>query len=138
MTPEETVRLFCKNVSDRDPATIAPLLADNIVFMNVGLDCTHGRAAVIERFNATDGYWATFPEAFEFLIKALSVSENRVYTERIDIVGANGITARIPVLGVLEVTDGVITLWRDYADMSMAYRLIAGETPGEAEGYPSL
>lgn len=136
MTPEEIVRTFCANVSDRDVSTIEPLLADNIEFMNVGLEIYRGKRAVLNHFDTPDGVWAMFPDTFEFRIRNLGVTENRVYTERVDIVGVNGYDAKLPLLGIFEIEDGKIRHWRDYSDMGMVKRLLAGETVTAEEGFP--
>jgi len=133
MTPEDIVRTLCAEVSHGDPGRVAPLLADDVVFINVGLDTAIGRDRVLERFA---GYWAMFPEVFIFHIRNLGTNGNRVFTERVDFMGANGIVAPIPCNGVFEVVGGRIAHWRDYADMATARRLIAGARVGPEEGMP--
>lgn len=136
MTPEEIVRAFCANVSDRNIATIAPLLADDIVFMNVGLEIYRGKQAVLDHFNGPNSVWAMFPDTFDFRIRNLGVTENRVYTERVDVVGVNGHDAYLPLLGIFEIENGKIKHWRDYADMLMVRRLLNGEAVTAEEGFP--
>jgi limonene-1,2-epoxide hydrolase len=132
-TPEQIVRAFCKNVSTRDLTTIAPLLADDIEFMNVGLEIYRGKQAVLDHFKHV---WTMFPDTFDFRIRNLGVTENRVYTERVDVCGANGHDAYLPLLGIFELEDGKIRRWRDYSDMAMVRRLLNGETLTAEEGFP--
>ena len=134
-TPEQVVRTFCANVSDRDLSTIEPLLHDDIEFMNVGLEIYRGKQAVLDHFGP-DGVWDMFPDVFDFRIRNLGVTDNRVYTERVDVVGVNGINAPLPLLGIFEIEDGKIRHWRDYADMGMVQRLLQGETVTAEEGFP--
>lgn len=134
-TPEAIVRAFCANVSDRDLATLEPLLADDIIFMNVGLEIYRGKQAVLAHFGP-DGVWDMFPDTFDFRIRNLGVSDNRIYTERVDVVGVNGRDAYLPLLGIFEIENGRIRHWRDYADMAMVQRLLRGETVTAEEGYP--
>lgn len=137
-TPEDIVRAFCANVSDRDSSTLAPYIAEDIEFMNVGLEIYHGRQAVLDHFAAPEGgVWAMFPDTVEFLIHNLGTAGNRVYTERLDIVGVNGHDAKLPLLGIFEVEDGKIRYWRDYSDMGMVKRLLQGETVTAEEGFPT-
>ncbi len=137
-TPEEIVRAFCANVSDRDLSTIEPLIAEDIEFMNVGLEIYRGKQAVLDHFAAPDtGVWAMFPDTVEFLIHNLGTAENRVYTERLDIVGVNGHDAKLPLLGIFEVENEKIRYWRDYSDMGMVKRLLNGETVSAEEGFPT-
>jgi limonene-1,2-epoxide hydrolase len=135
-TPEEIVRAFCANVSDRNIATIEPLLADDIVFMNVGLEIYRGKQAVLDHFNGPKGVWDMFPDTFEFRIRNLGITDSRVYTERVDIVGVNGHDARLPLLGIFEIENGKIKHWRDYSDMTMVRRLLKGEIVTPEEGFP--
>lgn len=135
LTPEQVVRTFCANVSTRDLSTIEPLLADDVVFMNVGLEIYRGKQAVLDHFGP-NGVWDMFPDTFEFRIRNLGASENRVYTERVDVVGANGYDAPLPLLGIFEVDNGKIKQWRDYSDMTMVRRLLRGEKLSAEEGFP--
>lgn len=135
LSPEQVVRAFCANVSDRDHATIAPLLATDIEFMNVGLEIYRGRDAVLAHFGPA-GVWDMFPDTFDFRIRHLAVSGNKVLTERVDVVGVNGHDAPLPLMGIFEVVDGKISRWRDYADMAMVQRLLRGETVTAEEGFP--
>lgn len=135
MTPEAIVRAFCANVSDRDLSTIEPLLHDDIEFMNVGLEIYRGKQAVLDHFGPS-GVWDMFPDTFDFRIRNLGVTDNRVYTERVDVVGVNGYDAPLPLLGIFEIEDGRIRHWRDYADMGMVQRLLKGEKVTAEEGFP--
>ena len=134
-SPEQVVRDFCANVSSRDLSTLEPLIAENIVFMNVGLEIYRGKQAVLDHFGPK-GVWDMFPDTFDFRIRNLGVTENRVYTERVDVVGVNGHDAYLPLLGIFEVEGGKIVHWRDYSDMGMVQRLLRGETVTAEQGYP--
>ena len=87
MTPEEVVREFCAAVSKRDEGVLRPLLADDAIYQNVGMEASRGIEAVIEN---VAGQWAMFPEAYEFDMVNLAVSGSVVLTERIDRVGVGG------------------------------------------------
>lgn len=126
---EQIVRAFCANVSTRDLATLEPLLAEDIVFLNVGLEIYYGKQAVLDHFAKV---WPMFPDTFDFRIRNLGVTENRVYTERVDVCGA----AYLPLLGIFEIEGGKIKHWRDYSDMGMVQRLLKGETVTAEEGFP--
>jgi limonene-1,2-epoxide hydrolase len=132
-TFEQIVRDFCANVSTRNLSSIEPLLADDIVFMNVGLEIYRGKSAVLDHFKSV---WPMFPDTFEFRIRNLGVTENRVYTERVDVIGANGHDAFLPLLGIFEIENGKIQHWRDYSDMQMVRRLLNGERVTAEEGFP--
>lgn len=133
--PEQVVRLFCERVSLRDRDLLEPLLADDIEFMNVGLEIYRGKSAVLDHFGP-DGVWDMFPDRFDFLIRHLAVNGNCVLTERVDVVGVNGHNAPLPLMGIFEVEAGCIRRWRDYADMGMVQRLLRGEVVTPEEGFP--
>ena len=59
-----------------------------------------------------------------------------MFTERVDVMGVNGVEAPIPVLGVFEVENGQILRLRDYADMALVQRLLRGEKVTVADGFP--
>lgn len=135
-TPEQIVRDYCAAVGNRDVATIEALLAEDVEFMNVGLEIFRGRQAVLDHYAAPGGVFDMFPEFIDFRIRNLGVAENRVYTERVDILTRDGITAHLPVLGIFEIEHGKIGYWRDYSDMGMVQRLLRGEKMTAEEGFP--
>ena len=135
-TPEEIVRAYCAGVGARDPDVLGELLHDDVEFMNVGLEICRGRQAVIDHYAAPEGVWNHFPEKVDFRIRNIGAAGNRVYTERVDILGRDGREARLPVLGVFEIEDGRIRYWRDYSDMGMVGKLLGGETLSAEEGFP--
>ena len=135
-TPEEIVRALCANMSARDVATIEPLLADDIEYLHVGLKAYRSKQAILDHYGGPSGIWEQFPGRFEFLIRNLGVSGNRVYTERVDVVCVNGRDVFIPLLGIFEIENDKVKSWRDYADMIMVQRLLRGDTVTIEEGYP--
>lgn len=132
-TPEQIVRAFCANANSRDLSSLEPLLAEDIVFMNVGLEIYRGKQAVLDHFKHL---WPKYPDNFDFRIRNLGVTENRVYTERVDVLGVNGRDVYLPLLGIFEIENAKIKHWRDYSDMLMVRRLLKGETMTAEEGFP--
>jgi limonene-1,2-epoxide hydrolase len=66
-------------------------------------------------------------EVLAFDIHHLAAEGDTVLTERTDTMTVNGITAPIAVMGAFDVRDGLIVAWRDYFDMGLVGRLMAGE-----------
>lgn len=126
MTPEETVREFCAAVSKRDAELLRPLLADKVVYQNVGMEASRGLDATMENMA---GQWAMFAETYEFEIVNIASAGSVVLTERIDRVGAGGGTpvAPVPVMGRFEVQSGKITAWYDYFDTALIGKMMSGE-----------
>ena len=51
-----------------------------------------------------------------------------VMTERVDhLTRADGSTASLPMMGVIEVHDGIVAAWRDYFDLSQFTSQMLGE-----------
>jgi limonene-1,2-epoxide hydrolase len=127
MTPEEVVREFCAAVSKRDPELLRPLLAEQVVYQNVGTGTSRGVEQTMEN---VAGQWAMFAETYEFEIVNLAASGSVVLTERIDRVGPGGgaPVAPVPVMGRFEVDSGKITAWIDYFDSALVGKLFAGES----------
>ena len=69
-------------------------------------------------------------EPISFGIRNLAADGDVVLTERVDEITANGIMAPVPVMGTFEVRDGRIHRWRDYFDLTLVGKLMAGEDAG--------
>lgn len=123
-TPESVVREFCQVVSKRDPDLLRPLLADEVVYHNVGMAPSRGVDDVVAN---VQGQWAMFPALYEFRMVKLAANGATVLTERVDVIGGEGQEIPVPVMGAFEVVDGRITLWRDYFDTGLLGKMMAGE-----------
>jgi limonene-1,2-epoxide hydrolase len=122
-SPAEVVREFCSRVDRKDLAAVEALLDEKVMYHNIGSEPAVGReatlAAVKVQFDMFD--------PIEFRICNLAVDGDTVLTERVDAITANGITAPVPVMGTFEIRDGRIVAWRDYFDMGLTGKLMAGE-----------
>ena len=126
MSAESVVREFCAAVSKRDPELLRPLLAPEVVYLNVGVGRSVGIDATIENLA---GQWSMFPDMYEYELVNLAAAKNVVLTERIDSVGMGGgaPTAPVPVMGRFEVESGRIVRWFDYFDQALVAKMFAGE-----------
>jgi len=122
-TPADVVREFCAAIDRKDLPAIEALLDERVVYHNIGSEPAVGRdaslAAVKFQFDMFD------PIAFR--IRNMAADGDTVLTERVDEITAGGITAPVPVMGTFEVHDGRIVHWRDYFDMGLTGKLMAGE-----------
>ncbi|HXN59611.1 MAG TPA: limonene-1,2-epoxide hydrolase family protein [Acidimicrobiales bacterium] len=122
-TAGDVVRDFCAAIDRKDLARVEALLDEKVVYHNIGSEPAVGRdaslAAVKFQFDLFD--------PISFRIRNLAEDGNTVLTERVDEVTANGVMAPVPVMGTFEVVDGRIVQWRDYFDMGLTGKLIAGE-----------
>ena len=124
--PEQVVRKFCSAVDRKDLEAVAALLDEMVVYHNVGTEPAVGRK---ETLAALQFQFDMF-EPIAFRIRHLAVSGDTVLTERVDEVTANGIMAAVPVMGAFDVHDGRIKVWRDYFDMGLTGKLLAGDDVG--------
>ena len=122
-SPTEVVEEFCSAFASKDLETIERLLADDAVYHNVGMEPAVGKEASLASIN---GFLDMF-ESLEFKMLKLAANGDTVLTERTDIFTMGEIQAPVPVMGAFTVKDGLITSWRDYFDMGLTGRMLAGE-----------
>jgi len=100
---------------------VRALLAPDAVYQNGPARPVRGRdqiAALLRKM--TRGV-----SACQFEILHLAVSDDIVFTERLDVVTVGTVTASLPVVGVFEVRGGLIREWREYFDQAMHTRALA-------------
>jgi limonene-1,2-epoxide hydrolase len=106
-----TVERFLYALQDADLDAAGTLLAEDLVYQNVGLPTIHGRNRTIKLFSSLGG-----ASAFEVKIHRIAGDGAAVLTERTDALIFGPLRLQFWVCGVFEVHDGEITLWRDYFD----------------------
>ncbi len=122
-TPSEIVREFCAAFGAKDLDTIAGLLADDVVYHNVGMEPAVGKEASLASIKG----FLDMSESLVFDIHRLAADGDTVLTERTDTFTINGVKAPIAVMGTFELRDGLVVAWRDYFDMGLTTRLMSGE-----------
>ena len=105
---------------------LAPL-ADDVRYENMPIDPIVGRDAVAATLRvflepASEVDWPVLREV---------VDGSCVMNERLDRFKIGDGWLELPVAGVFEVTDGLITLWRDYFDMGTYQAQMAALTPSD-------
>jgi limonene-1,2-epoxide hydrolase len=106
-----TVEQFLYALQDSDLDAAGPLLAEDLVYQNVGLPTIHGRARAMKLFSPLGG-----SSAFEVKIHRIAADGAAVLTERTDALIFGPLRLQFWICGVFEVHNGEITLWRDYFD----------------------
>jgi limonene-1,2-epoxide hydrolase len=122
-TPDEVVQEFCAAFSAKDVDTIAKLLADDVVYHNVGMAPAVGKEASLAMIQG----FLDMSEAMHFEIHRIAVNGDSVLTERTDTFTINGARAPIPVMGTLDLRNGLIVGWRDYFDLGLTTKMMSGE-----------
>ena len=122
-TPTEVVEQFCAAFTTKDVDTISSLLADDVVYHNVGMAPAVGKEASIAMIQG----FLDMAETMSFEIHRIAANGDSVLTERTDTFTINGAQAPVAVMGTFDLDDGLIVAWRDYFDMGLIGRLMAGE-----------
>ena len=117
-----TVEVFLDALEAQDIDGAGAVLDENLVYQNVGFPTIRGRARAMKLFRSMEGR-----AGFEVKIHRIAVNGSSVLTERTDALVFGPVRLQFWVCGVFEVSDGRITLWRDYFDMfDFAKALVRG------------
>jgi limonene-1,2-epoxide hydrolase len=110
--PSAVVRDFLEALADGDVDAAIALVADDIVYQNVSLPTIRGKRRLEQ------GARACYRRGLGFDVRLHRIAEagSSVLTERTDAISIGSYRSQFWVCGVFEVTDGKITLWRDYFD----------------------
>lgn len=122
-TPEEVVQEFCAAFATKDVDTISNLLADDVVYHNVGMAPAVGKEASIAMIQG----FLDMAEKMTFQIHRIAANGDSVLTERTDTFTINGADSPVAVMGTFDLSDGKIVAWRDYFDMGLITKMMSGE-----------
>ncbi len=124
--PRDVVEAFLDALADSDLERAGELIAEDIDYINVGLPAIRGREKVLRALSVMDRPSASF----EVYLHAISANGPTVLTERTDVLSLGRFRSQFWVSGRFDVTDGLITLWRDSFDyldlLRSAVRGLAG------------
>jgi limonene-1,2-epoxide hydrolase len=116
VSAETIVNDFMSRITALDFDGAFELVAADIEYDNVPIGKVEGPDGIRSVFAQLD---AMGVDAMEWLVHRQVAGDTIVMNERTDRFRANGTTwVEVAVAGVFEVTDGRITLWRDYFDMN--------------------
>lgn len=99
---------------------VAELFAEDGILQIVPLEPYAGRAAIREHLDQI----ASGIEKLDFSIKHLNAIGHTVLFERVDEFVYKGRAASVPVVGVMEVSDGHVKAWREYMDLATMAKAI--------------
>ncbi len=122
---KDTVQQFCELMVKRDAEAMRPLVANNAVYQNIGMEASQGVDAIIANLA---GQFGMFPDSYEYRLQHVAAEGDVVMTERLDMIkGPDGTLHGVPVMGTFVVTDGKISRWTDYWDTSLPGKMMTGE-----------
>ncbi len=105
------------------------LFAEDGVLHSVMIEPIKGREAIRARLSGlTQGI-----ESIELQIHNMGVVNDVVMLERVDDFTFKGKHSRVPVVGVMEIEDGKVTLWREYYDHATLAAALVPDPKPEAE-----
>lgn len=110
----ETIREFIASWSDLDAPKLAAYFTDDGTYHNMPAKPVSGRANV-EKFIA--GFLATWTETTWDILNIVEHGDV-VICERLDRTKTTNGNVDLPCVGVFEMQQGKIHVWRDYFDMS--------------------
>ncbi|MBS0469657.1 MAG: nuclear transport factor 2 family protein [Proteobacteria bacterium] len=113
-SPTEIVRAFMSAMEKKDYDTAVRYVSEDCEYTNLPMTTVRGPAgvrAVLEPFFAP-----TIENEFRILREA--AAGPIVFIERLDRHRIEKGWVELPVTGVLEVHDGLITVWREYFDLA--------------------
>lgn len=110
--PQTVAEAFLAAMAAGDAAAASALVADDVLYVNVGLPAIRGKQKVGEVLELLDRPGA----GFEVYLHAVSADGPTVLTERTDVLLIGRVRIQFWVWGRFEVQDGKITLWRDSFD----------------------
>jgi limonene-1,2-epoxide hydrolase len=113
MTSLDTVHAFIAAAAARDYETALDLLTEDVEYQNMMLPAVHGREAVRETL---EGLLALC-SASEWVVHREVAQGDLVMNERTDRFKIGDTWTDLPVMGMFELRDGRIALWRDYFDL---------------------
>ncbi|MFT7649238.1 MAG: limonene-1,2-epoxide hydrolase [Candidatus Poriferisodalaceae bacterium] len=120
---EQVVDAFVTAIGNKDEAATMALVSDDVFYDNVPVGSMTGKGPMAEFLAPM--FKSKGPVEFEILRQ--TAAGNIVMNERIDKFQAKGREIAMPVAGVFEVNDGLITFWRDYFDNGMFMKALKGE-----------
>ena len=113
-TVQRFIAAFMKAWPTADATTLGSFFEEDAAYHNGPLEPVIGRTAIL----ATFAQFMSMGGSVDVHIVNMMAEGGIVMTERVDhFTRDDGRTISLPVMGVIEVHDGVIAAWRDYFDL---------------------
>lgn len=111
---EKVVREFIAAWSNLDTDELVAYFTDDGVYHNMPTEPVVGHDDLRNFITGFSADW----EKTDWVILNLLAAGDTVMVERVDRTVAGGKTVELPCVGVFEMKDGKIAIWRDYFDLS--------------------
>jgi len=122
--PEDIVNSFISKIEARDLDAALDHVSEDCYYDNVPIGDMNGKADMLKFLSGL----LKGEGPVEFEVVRQTCSGNTVMNERLDRFNtASGRSIELPVMGVFEINEGLITFWRDYFDNGMFLRQLKDE-----------
>jgi limonene-1,2-epoxide hydrolase len=115
-TPDQVVRSFISLLVTRDIETAATMVSTDFEYDNVPMGKAFGPQGLRDTLTGFFGMCTGIDWEIIRQTSTGSAQHGTVLNEREDRFEIHGRWVTLPVAGIFEIRDGLITLWRDYFD----------------------
>jgi limonene-1,2-epoxide hydrolase len=115
-TPDQVVRSFISLLVARDIETAATMVSTDFEYDNVPMGKAFGPQGLRDTLTGFFGMCTGIDWEIIRQTSTGSAQHGTVLNERKDRFEIHGRWVTLPVAGIFEIRDGLITLWRDYFD----------------------
>ena len=123
-TVQDFVAAFIEAWPTADTTALGSFFSEDALYHNGPLQPVRGRAAI----EATFAQFMRVGGQVDVEMIHIMAEGPMVMTERVDhLTRADGTTACLPMMGVIEVHDGLVVAWRDYFDLNQFTSQMAGK-----------
>lgn len=113
MSNKQTIRAFIETWSSLDPDKLARFFTEDGVYHNMPSGLVSGKAKVREFIRGFMADWT----ATTWEVVSIAEEGDIVVAERIDRIDLGDKHVDLPCVGIFEMEDGKIRIWRDYFDL---------------------
>lgn len=122
MTPMETVRALLAHMEAKTFSEAIGLIDPECEYTNIPMGMVQGPKEILAQL---EPFFASIEEN-EFIIPRSAADGQVVCVERLDRHRSARGWWELPVTGIFEVHEGLITVWREYFDLATARRGMSG------------
>jgi limonene-1,2-epoxide hydrolase len=122
-TVQDFIAAFIKAWPTADPTPLGSFFDEDAIYHNIPLEPVTGRSAIVSTF----AQFMSMGGQVDVDIIHMVAEGTIVMTERVDhFTKDDGTAVSLPMMGVIEVNDGLIAAWRDYFDLGQFTSQVLG------------
>lgn len=124
-SPDQIVRTFIAHLTAKDIEAAAAMVSEDFEYDNVPIGKTHGPDGLR---STLAGFFAACEHLDWQILRQVShgdATRGTVLNERDDRLFIHGRWASLPLVGVFEIENGKIVLWRDYFDRATLFEAMS-------------